>query len=62
MNTVGLGDKEIRVRDAAGAYRAICLAIRAEAVYALHFQKKTRKEDTELAARRFAQIGDRNHT
>lgn len=49
-------------RDAAGAYRVIYLATRAEAVYVLHcFQKKsrkTRKEDIQLAARRFAQIGN----
>ena len=44
------------------AYRVIYLATRPEAVYVLHcFQKKaqkTRKMDIELAARRFAQIGD----
>jgi len=59
---VGPGVKEIRVRDATGAYRVIYLATRPEAVYVLHcFQKKTqktRKADIELAARRFAQIGD----
>ena len=62
MKTVGPGVKEIRVRDATGAYRVIFLAKRPEAVYVLHcFQKKTqktRKVDVELAARRFAQIGD----
>ena len=62
MKTVGVGVKEIRIRDAAGAYRVIYLATRQEAVYVLHcFQKKTqktRKEDIDLAARRFAQIGD----
>lgn len=62
MKTVGPGVKEIRVRDATGAYRVIYLAIRSEAVYVLHcFQKKTqktRKADVELAARRFAQIGE----
>jgi phage-related protein len=62
MKTVGHGVKEIRVRDAAGAYRVIYLATRAEAVFVLHcFQKKTqktRREDIELAARRFAQIGN----
>ena len=62
MRTVGPGVKEIRVRDATGAYRVIYLATRPEAVYVLHcFQKKaqkTRKMDIELAARRFAQIGD----
>jgi len=62
MKTVGLGVKEIRVRDATGAYRVIYLATRPEAVYVLHcFEKKTqktRKSDIDLAARRFAQIGD----
>ena len=62
MNTVGPGVKEIRVRDATGAYRVIFLATCPEAVYVLHcFQKKTqktRKADIELAASRFAQIGD----
>jgi len=62
MKTVGPGVKEIRVRDVTGAYRVIYLATRPEAVYVLHcFQKKaqkTRKMDIELAARRFAQIGD----
>jgi len=59
MNTVGPGVKEIRVRDATGAYRVIYLATRPEAVYVLHcFQKKTRKtrkEDIDLAARRLAE-------
>ncbi len=62
MKTVGPGVKEIRVRDATGAYRVIYLATRPEAVYVLHcFQKKTqktRKADIELAVSRFAQIGD----
>ena len=62
MKTVGPGVKEIRVRDATGAYRVISLATRPEAVYVLHcFQKKiqkTRKADVELASRRFAQRGD----
>ena len=54
--------KEIRVRDATGAYPVIYLATRPEAVYGLHcFQKmtqKTRKADIELAAGRFARMGD----
>jgi phage-related protein len=62
MKTVGPGVKELRVRDSTGAYRAIYLATRPEAVYVLHcFQKKTqktRKADIEVAARRFAQIGE----
>ena len=56
MPAVGAGAKEIRVRDAAGAFRVIYLAARAEGVYVLHcFQKKTRKTrrtDIDLAAKR----------
>jgi phage-related protein len=62
MKIVGPGVKEIRVRDATGAYRVIYLATRPEAIYVLHcFQKKsqkTRKSDVELAARRLAWIGE----
>lgn len=44
MSTVGQGVKEIRTRDAAGAFRVICVAKFADAVYVLHcFQKKTEK-------------------
>jgi phage-related protein len=61
MKAVGAGVKEIRVRDAAGAFRVIYLAARAEGVYVLHcFQKKTRKTrkaDIDLAANRLRQIG-----
>ena len=62
MKEVGPGVKEIRVRDAMGAFRVIYLATRAEGVYVLHcFQKKTRKTrktDIDLAASRLRQIGD----
>jgi phage-related protein len=61
MKAVGAGVKEIRVRDAVGAFRVIYLAARAEAVYVLHcFQRKTgktRKADIDLAANRLRQIG-----
>lgn len=57
MKTIGPGVREIRVRDATGAYRAIYIAVLADAVYILHaFQKKsavTSKRDLELAAARF---------
>ena len=44
MNTVGQGAREIRIRDAAGAFRVIYVAKFADAVYVLHcFQKKTQK-------------------
>jgi phage-related protein len=61
MRTVGAGVNEIRIRDAAGAFRIIYLATRPEGVYVLHcFQKKTqktRKSDIDLAADRLGQIG-----
>lgn len=60
MNTVGKGVKEIRIRDAAGAFRIIYVAKFADAVYVLHcFQKKaekTSKADVELAAKRYRDL------
>lgn len=57
MNSVGQGVKEIRIRDADGAFRIIYLAKLADAVHVLHcFQKKTEKTteaDIELARKRF---------
>ena len=57
MRSVGLGVREIRVREAAGAFRVLYVANLADAVYVLHaFQKKTRataKRDLALAALRF---------
>ena len=49
MKSIGVGVKEIRVRDTAGAFRVIYVAKFEEAVYVLHcFQKKVEK--TEKAA------------
>jgi len=60
MNTVGQGVKEIRILDAAGAFRGIYVAKFADAVYVLHcFQKKadkTRKADLDLAAQRYRDL------
>lgn len=60
MNTVGKGVKEIRIRDAAGAFRVIYVAKFADAVYVLHcFQKKTEKTskaDLDLAAKRYRDL------
>jgi len=60
MNTVGQGVKEIRIRDAAGAYRVIYIAKLADAVYVLHcFQKKTGKTpkpELDLAAKRYREL------
>jgi phage-related protein len=42
MKDIGPGVREIRVRDASGAFRVVYVATFAEAVYVLHaFQKKT---------------------
>ena len=60
MNTVGQGVKEIRIRDASGAFRVIYVAKFADAVYVLHcFQKKTEKtskSDLDLASKRYRDL------
>ena len=44
MKTVGVGVREIRVRDATGAFRVIYVLNKADAIYVLNaFQKKTQK-------------------
>ena len=57
MKSIGPGVREIRVRDAAGAFRVIYIATWADAVYVLHaFQKKTQqtsKRDLMIAETRF---------
>lgn len=46
MSSIGLGVREIRIRDAEGAFRVIYLAKLADAIYVLHaFQKKTQRTD-----------------
>jgi len=61
MLDIGAGAYEIRVH-VQGEWRVIYVAKFESAVYVLHaFQKKTqrtRKEDIELAAKRYRQIGD----
>ena len=60
MNTVGRGAREIRIRDAAGAFRVLYVAKFEDAVYVLHcFQKKTQKTskaDLNLAAQRYRDL------
>ena len=60
MNTVGQGVREIRIRDAAGAFRVLYVAKFDDAVYVLHcFQKKTQKTnkaDLNLAAQRYRDL------
>jgi phage-related protein len=60
MNSIGSGVREIRVRDADGAFRVLYVAKFGDAIYVLHcFQKKsqrTSKEDIALATRRYKQL------
>ena len=57
MATIGAGVREIRIRDASGAFRIIYVAKFTDAVYVLHcFQKKTQKTsrlDLDLAKSRY---------
>lgn len=59
---VGSGAYEIRIRDAAGAFRVVYVAKFEDAVYVLHaFRKRTRKTsqaDIKLAAQRYKLIGE----
>jgi phage-related protein len=60
MNAVGRGVREIRIRDAAGAFRVLYVAKFDDAVYVLHcFQKKTQKTsktDMSLATQRYRDL------
>ena len=60
MKTIGPGVREIRIRDAAGAFRVIYIATLADSVYMLHaFHKKsqaTSTRDLNLAAARFKEL------
>ena len=60
MTTIGAGVAEVRIRDAAGAFRLIYVARFANVVYVLHaFQKKAQKtswQDVDLARKRFRSI------
>lgn len=60
MASVGAGVREIRVRDASGAFRTVYLATRPEALYVLHcFQKKTQQtalHDIRLARQRLKDV------
>ena len=60
MSTIGAGVREIRIREAGGAFRIIYIAHFAGRIHVLHaFQKKTQKtrqQDMELAQTRFKTI------
>lgn len=64
MPSIGMGVREIRVREAAGAFRVIYATAFADAIYVLHaFQKKTRrtaKQDLDLAESRLREVMTRN--
>jgi phage-related protein len=60
MTTVGQGVREVRIRDASGAFRIIFIAKFVDAIYVLHcFQKKTEKTskaDLDLSAKRYRDL------
>ena len=60
MASIGSGVREIRLRDATGAFRIIYIATRPQGVYVLHcFQKKSQKtspQDIQLARERLKSI------
>lgn len=60
MPTIGAGVREIRIREASGAFRVIYLAQHAKSIYVLHaFQKKSEKtnlNDLRLAHERLKMI------
>jgi phage-related protein len=60
MSSIGAGVREIRIRDASGAFRLIYIATLTDAIHVLHaFQKKsqrTARRDIDLAAARVQQL------
>ena len=60
MPTIGLGVKEIRVRNQFGAFRTIYIIKRRSSIFVLHaFEKKTQKtpqKDVDLAKERLKEV------
>ena len=60
MTTVGPGVRELRIREASGAFRVLYVTKFADTVYVLHcFQKKTQttaKTDLDLATKRYRDL------
>jgi phage-related protein len=60
MPNIGPGVREIRIRDASGAFRIMYVAKFSDAVYVLHcFQKKTQrtsKQDLDLTESRYREL------
>ena len=65
MRNIGEATREIRVRDASGAYRVIYIATFRDAVYVLHaFAKKAQRtpaRDLSLAVSRLKELKRRVH-
>jgi phage-related protein len=63
FDEIGAGTREIRIRDASGAFRVMYVAKFEEAIYVLHcFRKKTQttsKHDKEIAETRYRAITSR---
>ena len=63
MPSIGPGVRELRVREASGAFRVVYVAQFEEAIYVLHaFQKKTQTTshtDIDLARSRLKTIGEK---
>lgn len=66
FDEVGIGTREIRIRDSCGAYRIMYVAKFEEAIYVLHcFQKKTRttaRHEKEIAEIRYRSIAAARRT
>ena len=60
MPSIGIGVREIRIHESAGAFRVIYLATRPESIYVLHcFQKKARqtsRKDLEVTKARLKAV------
>jgi phage-related protein len=60
FDNVGIGTREIRIRDTSGVYRVMYIAKFEDAIYVLHcFQKKTQvttKQDKTIAAARYRAV------
>ena len=60
MASIGVGVREIRIREASGAFRVVYVAKFEAAIFVLHcFQKKTQKtsrEDVALATHRLKDL------
>jgi phage-related protein len=60
MTDIGVGVRELRIRDDGGAFRVVYVASLKDAIYVLHcFEKKsakTSKTDIELATRRYREL------